>query len=97
MPTIGKTWVRFNFRYYFYALIFLVLDIFVVFLYPWASAEGPRSSGFHHHGRFYRHYGRGLCICLEKEGPGMEINNQGMLVSVPNMTWTEAKVRLSSN
>jgi NADH-quinone oxidoreductase subunit A len=37
MPTIGKTWVRFNFRYYFYALVFLVLDIFVVFLYPWAA------------------------------------------------------------
>jgi NADH-quinone oxidoreductase subunit A len=37
MPTIGKTWVRFNFRYYYYALIFLVLDIFVVFLYPWAA------------------------------------------------------------
>jgi NADH-quinone oxidoreductase subunit A len=36
MPTIGKTWVRFNFRYYFYALIFLVLDIFAVLLYPWA-------------------------------------------------------------
>jgi NADH-quinone oxidoreductase subunit A len=38
MPTIGKTWVRFNFRYYFYALIFLVLDIFIVFLYPWAAS-----------------------------------------------------------
>jgi NADH-quinone oxidoreductase subunit A len=35
MPTIGKTWIRFNFRYYFYALIFLVLDVFAVFLYPW--------------------------------------------------------------
>jgi len=37
MPTIGKTWVRFNFRYYFFALIFLVLDVFVVFLFPWVS------------------------------------------------------------
>ncbi len=36
METIGKTWVQFNFRYYFYALIFLVLDVLVVFLYPWA-------------------------------------------------------------
>jgi len=36
METIGKTWVRFNFRYYFYALVFLVLDVLVVFLYPWA-------------------------------------------------------------
>jgi len=36
METIGKTWVQFNFRYYFYALIFLVVDVLVVFLYPWA-------------------------------------------------------------
>ena len=36
METIGKTWVQFNFRYYFYALIFLALDVLVIFLYPWA-------------------------------------------------------------
>ena len=36
METIGKSWVQFNFRYYFYALIFLALDVLVVFLYPWA-------------------------------------------------------------
>jgi NADH-quinone oxidoreductase subunit A len=36
VETIGKTWVKFNFHYYFYALIFLALDILVVFLYPWA-------------------------------------------------------------
>ncbi|MFC2048160.1 NADH-quinone oxidoreductase subunit A [Chloroflexota bacterium] len=36
METSGKTWVQFNFRYYFYALIFLTLDVMVVFLYPWA-------------------------------------------------------------
>ena len=37
METIGKTWVRFNFRFYFYALVFLALDVMVVFLFPWAS------------------------------------------------------------
>jgi len=36
METVGKSWVQFNFRYYFYALIFLALDVLVVFLYPWA-------------------------------------------------------------
>ena len=36
METIGKTWVQFNFRYYFYALMFIALDVLVVFLYPWA-------------------------------------------------------------
>ena len=36
VETIGKTWVQFNFRYYFYALVFLALDVLVIFLYPWA-------------------------------------------------------------
>ncbi|MFC1918468.1 NADH-quinone oxidoreductase subunit A [Chloroflexota bacterium] len=47
METIGKTWVQFNFRFYFYALVFLALDVLVVFLYPWAvSIRGLGSSGF---------------------------------------------------
>jgi NADH-quinone oxidoreductase subunit A len=36
METTGKTWIQFNFHYYFYALIFVTLDVMVVFLYPWA-------------------------------------------------------------
>ena len=36
METIGKTWVQFNFRYYFYALVFIALDVLILFLYPWA-------------------------------------------------------------
>jgi NADH-quinone oxidoreductase subunit A len=37
METIGNTLVRFNFRYYFFALLFVVLDILALFLYPWAT------------------------------------------------------------
>jgi len=44
MQTIGKTWVRFNFRYYFYALMFIALDVLVLFLYPWAV--GLRQVGY---------------------------------------------------
>lgn len=36
MQTIGKSQVQFNFRYYFFALLFVIFDIQVVFLYPWA-------------------------------------------------------------
>ena len=47
METIGKTWVQFNFHYYFYALIFVALDVLVVFLYPWAvSLRQLGLSGF---------------------------------------------------
>ena len=44
METIGKTWVQFNFRYYYYALVFLTLDVLVVFLYPFAV--GIRDLGY---------------------------------------------------
>jgi NADH-quinone oxidoreductase subunit A len=44
LETIGKTWVQFNFRYYFYALVFLVIDVLIVFLYPWAV--GLRQLGY---------------------------------------------------
>ncbi len=38
MESIGKTWIQFNFRYYFYALLLIAMDVMVVFLYPWAAA-----------------------------------------------------------
>jgi len=40
MDTVGKSWIQFNFRYYFYALLFVIFDIQVVFVYPWAAAMG---------------------------------------------------------
>lgn len=36
VPTRGKTWVQFNVGYYLFALIFLIFDVELVFLYPWA-------------------------------------------------------------
>ncbi len=37
VQTIGGTWNRFNFRYYLYAILFVIFDVEVVFLYPWAT------------------------------------------------------------
>jgi NADH-quinone oxidoreductase subunit A len=36
VPTRGKTWIQFNVGYYLFALIFLIFDVELVFLYPWA-------------------------------------------------------------
>ena len=36
METIGGKWGQFNFRYYMYALLFVIFDVEVVFIYPWA-------------------------------------------------------------
>lgn len=38
IETVGETWVQFKAQYYIYALIFLVFDVEVIFLYPWAVA-----------------------------------------------------------
>ena len=37
IETVGNTWVQFNFRYYFFAILFVALDVLTVFLYPWAA------------------------------------------------------------
>ena len=32
----GSSWIRFNVRFYLIALFFIVFDVEVIFLYPWA-------------------------------------------------------------
>ena len=34
----GDSWVQFKAQYYIYALIFVIFDIEVIFIYPWAVA-----------------------------------------------------------
>ena len=38
VETEGPTWVQFNFRYYLVALLFVLFDVEVVFLFPLAVA-----------------------------------------------------------
>ena len=38
VETEGPTWVQFNFRYYLLALVFVIFDIEVIFLFPLALA-----------------------------------------------------------
>ena len=37
VETIGGRWNQFHFRYYMYAILFVIFDVEVVFLYPWAT------------------------------------------------------------
>lgn len=34
---LGSAWTRFNVGYYVFALLFLIFDVEVVFLFPWAA------------------------------------------------------------
>ena len=36
MQTIGPTWVQFKVGYYLYAILFLIFDVEIAFLFPWA-------------------------------------------------------------
>ena len=38
IETVGDTWVQFRIQYYIFALVFLVFDVELVFLFPWAVA-----------------------------------------------------------
>ena len=37
VETIGGRWNQFNFRYYMFAILFVIFDVEVVFLCPWAT------------------------------------------------------------
>jgi NADH-quinone oxidoreductase subunit A len=36
IQTQGTTWVQFNVGYYLFSLVFLIFDVEIVFMYPWA-------------------------------------------------------------
>jgi NADH:ubiquinone oxidoreductase subunit 3 (subunit A) len=38
IETFGDTWVQFKAQYYIFALVFLIFDVEIVFLFPWAAA-----------------------------------------------------------
>ena len=44
--TLSGTWNQFNFRFYTFALIFVIFDVEVVFLFPWAASFGVMSLEF---------------------------------------------------
>jgi NADH-quinone oxidoreductase subunit A len=47
MTPIGDTRKRFNVRFYIVAMIFLVFDVEIVFMYPWASIFAPAGAADH--------------------------------------------------
>ena len=44
--TLSGKWNRFNFRFYTIALLFVIFDVEVVFLFPWAASFGVLSREF---------------------------------------------------
>ena len=68
VETEGDSWVQFNFKYYLVALLFVVFDVEVVFLYTWAVAFPEYLHGRHHRGDdVYRHPGHRLLYAWRKQ------------------------------
>ncbi len=44
MVPVGDTHRRFNVRFYVVAMIFLVFDVEIVFMYPWATIFAPKAN-----------------------------------------------------
>lgn len=44
MTTIGPTWVQFKVGYYLFAILFLIFDVEIAFLVPWAVVFGETGS-----------------------------------------------------
>ncbi|MFN8496537.1 MAG: NADH-quinone oxidoreductase subunit A [Anaerolineae bacterium] len=45
LETVGETWIQFKVQYYIYALIFVIFDIEIAFLLPWAVSHTALVSG----------------------------------------------------
>ncbi|MBI21365.1 MAG: NADH:ubiquinone oxidoreductase subunit A [Chloroflexi bacterium] len=46
LPPFGPKPVMFNFRYYYYAILFVVFDVETVLIFPWAVKYGVLSKQF---------------------------------------------------
>lgn len=40
LEVTGNSWIQFRVQYYLYALIFVIFDVEVIFLFPWAVSYG---------------------------------------------------------
>jgi NADH-quinone oxidoreductase subunit A len=43
-PTIGSAWIQFDLRFYVVALLFVIFDVEVAFLFPWAEVFGKSNA-----------------------------------------------------
>lgn len=46
-PTIGSSFVQFDLRFYVVALVFIIFDVEVAFLFPWATVYGKATTLMH--------------------------------------------------
>jgi hypothetical protein len=65
--------MKFDVRYYLVAILFILFDLEIAFLLPWAVALKDVGGWFRCCADFPGHSGRGLCLRVEKGRPGLGI------------------------
>jgi NADH-quinone oxidoreductase subunit A len=64
--------MKFDVRYYLVAILFILFDLEIAFLFPWAVAlQEVGVTGFRGGRDFPGHPGRGFCLRVEKRRPGL--------------------------
>ncbi len=76
--TEGAKNTKMSVKFYLTAILFVVFDIEVVFMYPWAALfKGLGWVGFFEHVRVHHRAARGACLLLEERSPRMgELTNR---------------------
>jgi NADH-quinone oxidoreductase subunit A len=66
---------RFPVKYFLTAMLFIIFDIEIVFLYPWAVSFDALGFWFGRNGNLYRNCFRRICICMAPWWIGMGLIN----------------------
>ena len=74
MELIGDRWPQFNFRYYMFAILFVIFDVETIFIYPWGrSLQTAWTVRLRGDAGLYPDPGGGLGLRVEVQGSGVEV------------------------
>jgi len=73
-PLFSDARIQFPMRYYIIAMLFVIFDIEIIFMIPWAvrfQSLGARPAGTHRNARVSQHPAGRILVCLEEGGAGV--------------------------
>ncbi len=76
-PLFSDARIQFPMRYYIIAMLFVIFDIEIIFMIPWAVRYSvTRPAGTHRNARVSRHSSGRILVRLEEGGVGMGLMNE---------------------
>ena len=99
-PLFQDARVQFPMRYYIIAMLFVIFDIEIVFMFPWAVALQSWAGWISGDGPVHRYSGGGVLVCMEKRGAGVGLKGDGLSFVLAHRArkidyyiWTEGGAR----